>query len=69
MKAVTKQKQLFLSKKHRRMCIDYAEAHQHWTVDDWKRVVWTDETKVNHLGSDGKWWVWKRKGESLISQS
>jgi len=39
MKAVMKQKQPFLSKKHRRMCMDYAEAHQHWTVDDWKRVV------------------------------
>jgi len=46
--------------------MDYAEAHQHWTVDDWKRVIWTDETKVNYcLGSDGKWWVWKREGEGL----
>jgi len=45
--------------------MDYAEAHQHWTVDDWKRVVWTDETKVNRLGSDGKWWVWKREGKGL----
>jgi len=45
--------------------MDYAEAHQHWTVDDWKRVVWTDETKVNCLGSDGKRWVWKREGEGL----
>jgi len=45
--------------------MDYAEAHQHWTVDDWKRVVWTDETKVNCLGSDGKQWMWKREGEGL----
>jgi len=65
MKAVTKRKQSFLSKKHRRMRMDYAEAYQHWTVDDWKRVVWTNETKVNHLGSDGKQWVWKREGEGL----
>jgi len=45
--------------------MDYSEAHQHWPVDDWERVVWTDETKVNHLGSDGKLWVWKREGEGL----
>jgi len=45
--------------------MDYAEAHQHWTVDDWKRVVWTDETKFNRLWSDGKQWVWKREGEGL----
>ena len=29
MKAVTKQKRPFLSKKHKRMRMDYAEAHQH----------------------------------------
>jgi len=39
MKAVTKRKWPYLSKKHRRMRMDYAEAHQHWTVDDWKGVV------------------------------
>jgi len=37
--------------------MDYAEAHQHWTVDDWKHVVWSDEIKINRLGSDGKRWV------------
>ena len=45
--------------------MDFAEAHKHWTVDDWKRVVWTDETKINRLGSDGKRWVWKKAGEGL----
>ena len=23
-------------------------------MEDWKRVVWSDETKINHFGSDGK---------------
>ena len=23
----------------------------------WKRVVWSDETKINHLGFDGRKWV------------
>jgi len=45
--------------------MDYAEAHQHCTVDDWKKFVWTGETKVNRFGSDGKQWVWKREGEGL----
>ena len=30
-----------------------------------KRVVWSDETKINHLGSDGRKWAWKRVGEGL----
>ena len=32
-------------------------------MEDWKRVVWSDETKINHLGSDGRSWVWKKAGE------
>ena len=53
MKAVTKQKQPFLSKKHRRLRIDFAEAHKDWTVEDWKRVIWSNETKINCLGQMG----------------
>ena len=29
------------------------------------RVWWSDETKINHLGSDGRHWVWKEVGEGL----
>lgn len=43
----------------------FAKIHENWTVDDWKQVVWTDETKINHMGSDGRDWVWKKKGEGL----
>ncbi len=39
---------------HRERC-DFAKAHEHWTVEDWKRVIW----------SDGRKWVWKKKGEGL----
>jgi len=34
-------------------------------VEDWKKVVWSDETKINRLGSDGRKWGWKRPGEGL----
>ena len=34
-------------------------------MEDWKRVVWSDEIKINRIGSDGRKWVWKRAGESL----
>jgi transposase len=34
-------------------------------MEDWKQVVWTDETKINRLGSDGRKWAWKRAGEGL----
>jgi hypothetical protein len=34
-------------------------------VEDWKKVIFSDETKVNRLGSDGRQWAWKRPGEGL----
>src|SRR5204863_4894137 len=60
-----KEEKPFLSKKHRRARMDFALAHQHWTLEDWKKVVWSDETKINRLGSDGRKWVWKKAGEDL----
>ena len=45
--------------------MDFAVSHQHWTVDDWKQVRWSDETKINCIGSDGKRWAWKKARESL----
>ena len=30
--------------------MDFAIAHKDWTLEDWKKVIWSDETKINCLG-------------------
>jgi hypothetical protein len=65
MKAVVKTQKPYLKAKHRKDRLEYAMRHKDWTVEDWKRVVWSDETKINRLGSDGRKWAWKRAGEGL----
>src|SRR5258707_6481285 len=55
LKAVVKAKRPALSKCHCRERLDFAKSHQHLTVEDWKRVIW----------SDGRKWVWKKSGEGL----
>src|SRR5882762_4770269 len=65
MKAVVRKKKPLLSHRHRKERMDFALEHQHWTVEDWKRVVWSVETKVNRLGSDGRKWAGKKAGEGL----
>ena len=45
--------------------MDFAISHKDWTMEDWKKVIWSDETKINRLGSDGGKWVWKKPGEDL----
>ena len=54
--------------RHVRQRLDFATKYQHWTVEDWKHVIWSDETKINHLGSDGHEWVWKKPGSTLTEQ-
>src|SRR3979490_89439 len=65
MKAIVKKKKPLLSARHRKARRGFAEAHLEWTVEDWKCVVWSDETKINCLGSDGRRWVYKKAGEPL----
>ena len=43
--------------------------HENWTVEDWKRVLWSDETKINRIGSDGRMHTWKEKGTLLSDQT
>ena len=50
-------KKPLLSKKHIKNRLAFGLRHQSWTVDDWKKVLFTDETKINKMGSDGKIWT------------
>ena len=67
-KAVVKKKKPLLSLRHRKARLAFALKYREWTVEDWKRVIWSDETKINRFGSDGREWVWKQKGEGLIDR-
>ena len=68
MKAVVKKKTPLLTKKYQRERLDFALTHQYWTVEDWKKVVWSDETKINRLESDGRKWAWKKGEEGLTDR-
>jgi transposase len=68
LKAATKKRKPRLLPRHIRGRMDFALRHQHWTVEDWKQVVWSDETKINRLGSDGCKWVWRRSGDGLTAR-
>jgi hypothetical protein len=50
---VVKKKKPSLSVRHRRARLAFAQKYREWTVEDWKRVIWSVETKINRFGSDG----------------
>ena len=37
-------------------------------MEDWKRVIWSNETKIKRIGLDGQEYVWKSKEEGLIAR-
>ena len=63
--SVIKKKCPFLKRHHREAHLKFAKYHENWTVEDWKRVLWSDETKINRIGSDGRVYTWKKRGEPL----
>jgi transposase len=59
--SLEKKKRPILSANHQRDRYEWALEHQYWTMDDWKRVIWSDESSINRLGSDGRAWAWKHE--------
>jgi len=67
--SATKKKVPMLKLTHCQRWLKFARFHQNWTVEDWKKVLRSDETKINCIGSDGKVYVWKQQGEPLSDQT
>lgn len=67
--AKKKVKKPALSLAHRRARLRWAHTYREWTVEDWSRVIWSDETKINRFHSDGLQMVWVPKGEGLTPRT
>ena len=64
-----KEKKPLLSQKNIKARLDFARSHEHWTKDDWERVIFSDETKINRFNSDGRTWFWSRDPNTLDERS
>lgn len=50
----------------RKKRMEWAREHLPWTTDDWKKVLFSDETKINLHSSDGIMYVRRRTGEEFL---
>lgn len=64
-KACHKVKKPTLGSRHSQLRLEFAQTYASWTVEDWKRVIWSDETKINFWCSDGLEWCWRKPGSRL----
>ncbi len=54
-----------LSAKNRKRRLHLAQAHQNWTIEDWKSVAWSDESRFLLRHSDGRVRIWRKEHESM----
>ncbi len=54
-----------LSAKNRKRRLKFAQAHQNWTIEDWKNVAWSDESRFLLRHSDGRVRIWRKVHESI----
>lgn len=58
-------KKPLLMKRHREARYKWCKDKLNWTQAQWKKVVWSDESKFCLVGSRGCQRVWRRSGEAL----
>ncbi len=54
-----------LSAKNRKRRLQFAQAHQNWTIEDCKNVAWSDESRFLLRHSDGNVRIWRKEHESM----
>ncbi|GFS50566.1 HTH_Tnp_Tc3_2 domain-containing protein [Trichonephila clavipes] len=54
-----------LTAPHKALRLTWAHQHRHWTVDDWKHVAWSDESRFQLNQADGRVRVWRQPHESM----
>ncbi len=55
-----------LSEKNRKWRLQFAQTHQNWTIEDWKKVAWSDESLFLLRQSDGRVRIWHKDHESMF---
>jgi transposase len=48
-----------VSERNRKIRLNWARERRLWTIDDWKKVVWSDESRFTMFQNDGKIRVWR----------
>ncbi|GFW00410.1 uncharacterized protein TNCV_692491 [Trichonephila clavipes] len=56
---------LSLTAQHKALRFTWAHQHRHWTVDDWKHVAWSNESRFQLNRANGCVRVWRQPHESI----
>lgn len=55
-----------LTQKMRAERLQWCKDHEQWTLEDWKNVIWSDETSVVLLHRRGGYRLWRTSDEAVV---
>lgn len=58
-----------INKRNQKARLRFANEHESKDFSFWKNVLFTDESKFNLFGSDGRPYVWRRPNEALLAKN
>ena len=61
-------KKPLLTDRHRLLRLQWATERKNWGMDQWYKVVWSDESKFNLFESDGRVYIRRRVGEDYLPE-
>jgi transposase len=59
----------YLREANREARLRWALDHLHWTIDDWMKVVFSDESGFHVWQEGGKLYCWRRPGEEFLDKN
>ena len=62
------QKKPFMNAMHRKRRLDFARKYAHWTAQDWKKVIWTDESSFENGKNSAVVKVWRQAHEKYLEE-
>ncbi|GFW71537.1 transposase domain containing protein [Trichonephila clavipes] len=57
-----------LTKRHRQQRLSWAREHRDWSLDQWERVAWSDESRFVIHHADGHIRIRRLPGKQLLPQ-
>ncbi|GFT03442.1 transposable element Tc1 transposase [Trichonephila clavipes] len=55
----------FLNARHQAKRLSWTREHRDWSVEYWKQVTWSDESRFRLLNADGRLRIWRQAHEAL----
>ena len=57
-------KRPLLNNEHARKRLEWARAHRHWTIEDWAKVIWSDESAIQKDSDTRTVWIWRHQNKA-----